>query len=497
MPNKQAVIIITDTQRRDMLGCYGGVNVRTPNLDRLAAEGMLFERAYCCDPVCTPARSAIFTGTYPHTNGAWTNCLAMGTDIVTVGQRLSRHGIHCGYIGKWHLDGGDYSGMGLCPPGWDPAWWYDTRCYLDELSPDERQFSRRSESIGQVPEEFCFAHRCSKRAVEFIEQNTDQDFLLVVSYEEPHHPWLAPEPFASAFDNDDLVLDANTYEADMAGKPELHRVWAEAYAQNIPNGFLEQKKRFLACNSYVDYEIGKVLSALDCHCPGALTIYTADHGFSLGNRGGMYDKGPAAYEEITGVALIVRKEGLVPPGTRHAGPTSHIDITPTIMDFMGLPPAPIIEGQSMMPLLTDADAPFRSEVFIEFGRFTLPHDGYAGFQPFRACVTAEHKLCINLLDTDELYDLRNDPEELVNLIDSPEYAELRNAMHDRILAWMDETRDPFRGYHWARRPWRTDARPAAYHYSRIKRIKPGDEGFTPQPLNYSTGMPAESRPINP
>jgi len=292
-------------------------------------------------------------------------------------------------------------------------------------------------------------------------------------------------------------LDDDALEADMTDKPELHRVWAEAYAKNVPDGFLNTKKRFLACNSYVDYEIGKVLDSLDHHCPDALTIYTADHGFSLGNRGGLYDKGPASYEEITGVPLIVRKPCLIAPGTRHAGPTSHIDITPTIMDFMGLEPAPIIEGRSMMPILRDPSAPFHDEVFIEFGRFTLHHDGFGGFQPYRTCVTRKHKLCINLLDTDELYDLESDPSELVNLIDSAEHKEIRDRLHDRLLEWMCETRDPFRGYHWERRPWRTDAQPASYHYTRLKRIKPGDEGFNPQPMNYSTGMPAENRPIKP
>ena len=86
---KQAVLIMCDTQRRDMLGCYYGDDVRTPNLDRLASEGMLFERAYCCDPVCGPARSAIFTGVYPHTNGIWSNGFALGADIATLGRLLS------------------------------------------------------------------------------------------------------------------------------------------------------------------------------------------------------------------------------------------------------------------------------------------------------------------------------------------------------------------------------------------------------------------------
>ena len=172
-PKNQVIIILTDTQRRDMLGCYSGANVRTPNLDRLAAGGMLFERAYCCDPVCTPARSAIFTGTYPHTNGSWGNSMPLGDNVKTIGQRLRDSGVGTAYIGKWHLDGGDYFGLGRCPDGWDPEYWYDMRCYLEELGPEQALLSRK---IGtpelmrehNVTEDFTYAHRCSNRAVKFL-----------------------------------------------------------------------------------------------------------------------------------------------------------------------------------------------------------------------------------------------------------------------------------------------------------------------------------------
>ena len=105
---------MTDTTRKDMVGCYGNEKMKTPNLDRLAAEGIRYENAYTCQPVCGPARSAIFTGTFPHTNGMVTNSIAMGDNVKTIGQRLSDHGIACGYIGKYHLDGGDYFGNGRC-----------------------------------------------------------------------------------------------------------------------------------------------------------------------------------------------------------------------------------------------------------------------------------------------------------------------------------------------------------------------------------------------
>jgi uncharacterized sulfatase len=489
MAKRQVIMITADTQRRDMLGCYYGDDVRTPNLDRLAAGGILFERAYCADPVCTPARSAIYTGTYPHTNGAWSNGQAMGANIANIAQRLSRRGIHCVHIGKWHLDGGSY-GYGVAPAGWDPDWWFDNRNYVEGLPESERPKLRSTAHIGKVDESQCFAHQNTERALTFLDQNSDEDFLLVVEHEEPHHPWMAPEPFASMFDGVELTLDADAYWQPDETKPELHRAWAENYRHQIPDSFLATKRRFLACNAYLDYEIGRLMARIDACCPDALVIYTADHGFSMGNRGGMYDKGPASYEEITGIPLIVRKDGMVPAGARYAGPVSHIDLAPTILDFMGSELSPVLAGQSMLPILRNPAADFKPEAFIEYGRFTTPHDGFGGFQPYRACVTEQYKLCINLLDTDELYDLKADPAELANLIDSPEHTAIRDDLHDRILAWMNETRDPFRGYHWERRPWRTDARPVAYHIG-YKRETPGDPGFFPPALNYNTGLPLD------
>ena len=97
---RQIILLMTDTTRCDMLGCYGNADMRTPNLDRLAAEGLRYTNAYTCQPVCGPARSAIFTGTFPHSNGMVTNSIAMGDNVKTIGQRLSDNGVHCGYIGK-------------------------------------------------------------------------------------------------------------------------------------------------------------------------------------------------------------------------------------------------------------------------------------------------------------------------------------------------------------------------------------------------------------
>ena len=135
----QIVFIMTDTQRWDMVNCYRETGLRTPNIDALAASGVRYERAYTTQPVCGPARAGLFTGMYPVCTGSWANGMALWDNVKTVGQRLRDNGVHCAYIGKWHLDGTDYFGNGFCPDGWDEEYWYDMRRYLEEMSEDDSE----------------------------------------------------------------------------------------------------------------------------------------------------------------------------------------------------------------------------------------------------------------------------------------------------------------------------------------------------------------------
>ena len=488
---RQIILIMTDTQRKDMVGCYGNPDMKTPNLDRLASEGIRFERAYTCQPVCGPARSALFTGLFPHSCGGWANSMPLGDNVKTVGQRLTDNGLHCAYIGKWHLDGGDYFGLGRCPAGWDPEYWYDMRNYLEELTPEERRRSR-DEKLNEDPsltEEFTFAHRCSNRALTFLEKNKTGDYLLVVSYDEPHDPSICPEPFASMYKGYRFPKSANVTDP-LTDKPEHHRVWAGS-ALNEDRTALEIRADYhLGCNSYVDYEIGRVLDAVNQYAPDALVIYTSDHGVMMESHR-INAKGPAVYDEIANVPLIIRKPGLTPAGSVCTAPSSHIDLVPTIMNYMDLPQPKLLEGRSMLPMLTTPETGINSEVFIEFGRYEIDHDGFGGFQPLRGCCDGRYKLAINLLCTDELYDLKTDPEELNNLIGSGAHAEIRNRLHDRLIDWMNTTRDPFRGYYWERRPWRTDARPATWKHTGMTRQRE-DEEYEPRQLDYHTGLEMET-----
>jgi arylsulfatase A-like enzyme len=484
---KRVIVIMTDTQRTDMLGCYGSPGVQTPHLDRLATEGVRFAKAYTCQPVCGPARSAMFTGTFPHSNGSWANSIALGDNVKTIGQRLQDQNIRAAYIGKWHLDGSDYFGLGRCPVGWDPDYWYDMRNYLEELSPEDRLRSRET-SINRderLTKEFTFGHRCSNRAIQFLAEHDMEDFFLVVSYDEPHHPFVCPRPYSETYRDYRFPKSANVWDT-LEGKPEHQRVWAGERLFEDKDALEITPADFMGCNSFIDYEIGRVVAAIDRYAPDALVIYTSDHGDFLSSHS-LSGKGPAMYEEIAHIPFIVRWPGRAPAGQVCSHPVSHIDLSPTIMDAMGLSIPRVMEGRSMLQMVESPETRLNDVIFMEFGRYEIDHDSFGGFQPIRACFDGRYKLVINLLTSDELYDLEEDPQEMVNLIGSAGHVEIRDRLHDRILEWMNETRDPFRGYYWERRPWRADARQATWRYTGMTRQRENPE-YEPRQLDYSTGL---------
>jgi len=488
MKKRQIVFIMTDTTRFDMVGCYGIPEMHTPNLDQLAADGIRFDKAYTCQPVCGPARSAIFTGLFPHSNGSFTNSYPLGDNVKTIGQRLTDNGIHSAYIGKWHLDGGDYFGLGRCPDGWDPDYWYDMKCYLEELTPEERLKSRNPATCDEgIDEGFTFGHRCADRAIDFVEKYGDEDFFLALSLDEPHGPFLCPEPYASLFKDYEFPKRPNVWDT-LEGKPFYQKLWA-AGAQNKNRDDIRIKPwRFFGCNSFADYEIGRVIDKVKAAAPDAIIIYTSDHGDGLHSHC-LNNKGPAMYDEIAKIPLIVYGFGR---GEVCSHPVSHISMVPTILEYMGIPVPKLLEGESILPTLRDTSVKVSEYVFTEFTRYEVDHDGFGGIQMMRGVTDGRYKLVVHLLDpVDEFYDLEADPYEMKNAIGDPAYREERNRLHDALLDHMDVTRDPFRGYQWECRPWRDDAPEPTWENHLYTRQRENEE-YEPRQLDYATGLEMET-----
>ncbi len=485
MKKRQVVFIMTDTTRFDMLGCYGNQDMKTPNLDALAAQGVRCTRAYTCQPVCGPARSALFTGLFPHSNGSFTNSYPLGDNVKTLGQRLTDNGIKTGYVGKWHLDGGDYFGLGRCPDGWDADYWYDMKCYLDELS-DEDKFRSRQESTNQtgIDEGFTYAHRCVERARKFVDAYAQDDFFLTLSLDEPHDPSLCPEPFASMYQAYELPKAPNVWDT-LEGKPTNQKIWAGKKREQDRDAVRICRPSFFGCNSFADYEIGRMIDHVKAVAPDAVIFFTSDHGDALESHC-LEGKGASMYDEIARVPFIAY--GFAQNKVCES-PVSHINVVPTVLEYMGVPLPKLLEGSSILRTLQDPSVPANEFVFTEFTRYEVDHDGFGGLQMMRAVFDGRYKLVVHLLDeVDELYDLATDPYEMVNCIDAAPLHAVRDQLHDVLLAQMNQTRDPFRGYQWKFRPWRQGIGVPTYANDSHTRQRENEE-YEPRQREYLTGLP--------
>ncbi|MAG13530.1 MAG: sulfatase [Spirochaetales bacterium] len=486
------VIIMTDTQRKDMVGAYGVSEVDTPSLDRLASEGIRFERAYTACPLCTPARGALFTGLHPQVNGAICNNVSPHKDIAVMGTIFSHYGYRSVYTGKWHLDGSNYLGDGTPDGGFDPEWWYDKKNFLMER---RREGAPRGGSLQTAADlraagitlTSLQGHRVASRAVDFLENVQEgEDFILVVSFDEPHGPFLAPPAYWEMFDASPLSEPPN-YNAPVDDKPELHRV------QRRENGEIPWREysatagvcKYFGCNSYIDREIGRVLDAVDArHRDDTTVLYTSDHGDQL-RAHGLLSKGPMMYEETCNIPFIVRYPG-GPEGVVSNALVSHVDLIPTMLDTLGIAAPEMLPGVSILPILAgDLDARPRSHAMVSFHRFAINGDAVGGFYPVRCITDGKLKLVINLLETDELYDLELDPYEMRNRIADSEYQARRDALHDELMDRMDRMRDPFRGPVWGIREWRQARKKSYRPQNGVGRDKPQGFPFQPQIMPQS------------
>ncbi len=466
------VIIMTDTQNKSMIGAYGNPAVDTPNLDRLAATGTRFDRAYTTCPLCTPARSAIFTGRHPQVNGAWANNMAPGRNIPMMGEIFRHYGFDVAYTGKWHLDGSGYFGDGIAGGGFPQEWWYDGKCYLEEIGPEQARAYRRCRTADHLrqarfTEDRIWGHRVADRAIDFMNRKHNRPFLLVASFDEPHGPFVAPPEYWEKFHPDAIPKPDNFY-VPLDAKPQLQKIQRGDESPPDWTAYIRNQFRFFGCNRYVDREIGRILDAIDArHADDTIVIYTSDHGDMLGAHG-LHSKGPMMYEEITNIPFIVRGPGV----TRGCSdvPVSHLDILPTMLDLAGIDIPESLPGVSLAATLQDPDLSPRETAMMSFTRFAINHDDWGEFYPIRAITDGHYKLVINLFDTDEFYDLDVDPGEMRNRIGTSDVSAARDRLHDALLDEMDRIRDPFRSYRWGDRAWRSVRQPFYHGGKRRNRL---------------------------
>ncbi|MFN8636811.1 MAG: sulfatase [Chloroflexota bacterium] len=407
MPPNVVVVITHDTGRH--LGAYGRGAV-TPHLDRLAAEGVLFERAFCAAPQCSPSRASLLTGLVPH-----------------------RHGL----IGLAHR------GFGLHPsalqrtlPRLLGAAGYRTHLYgFQHEAADPHTLSYQH--VVQPPSSGARPHLCrdvAPAAADFLARGPAEPFFMMVGFEETHRP----------FDPTDTPLDDVEVPAYLPDTPVVRRDVAD----------LEGAVR------EVDGAVGRLLAALDRSGLADRTLFllTTDHGIAFpGAKSTLFDPGLE-------VGTIARGPGGFDGGRRLPGLVSNVDLWPTILELCGVTPPPDSDGVSLLPMVAGRVRDVRQELFAELTYHTA-------YDPMRAVRTARHKYVRSFADRplhlpahvdasptkellrergyfearrplEQLFDLADDPLEQTNLAASSDAATVLSALRERLAHWMQVTGDP-------------------------------------------------------
>jgi arylsulfatase A-like enzyme len=393
-------------------------DVRTPNLDRLAKRGVAFTRAYTAAPACNPSRAAVLSGLRPSTTGiygnpdAWSKSQAL-PGSVQLPEHFRNAGYHTMWVGKlWHTS--------------------------DATQPPEERLARmwndkkhRQGGYGPFPSEVGIAHpplkggffdfhiwdgpdtdfadvRNAGRVIEFLKSEHDKPFFLALGFYRPHNPWTAPRRFFEMYDVERIALPP-VHADDLADIPPAGRLMAQGHTPDhkalVEAGLWRPLvQAYLACVTFMDSQLGRVLDALDRspHAQNTIIMLWSDHGFHHGEKE-RWTKF-ALWEVATRSPMIIHVPGMKHAGARVATPVSLLDIYPTLIDLAGLPkPASKLEGESLRPILDNPAYKRHAPAIMTFGQNN--HAVRSG--PWRY-IRYEN-------GDEELYNLDTDPHEWENL----------------------------------------------------------------------------------
>ena len=462
------ILFLPDQQRADTLACYGGIKVHAPNLNKLASESVVFERTYVTHPVCTPSRSSLMTGTWPHTNGCTRNSVPLDRRFRVFPELMEDRDYRTAYIGKWHLGEEGPAARGFHQ--WistDDHGDYTNFLISNGITPD-KQNSRFSElAISNLPLDLSRPKFLEKHARKFIEEHQRDPFILVVGFVEPHSPYNGPLNNEHPLDQVELDLTATLPEGeDIPLRYRLMREWQQAEAVLdrerlptqlffgiTPKEYRSIKQRYLGLVTLVDQSIGAILECLERFSLAENTIiaHTSDHGDNLGAHH-LFGK-ETMFEEAARVPFLVRLPGQTQSKTIQQ-PVSHIDFVPTLLDLLGQPNHPQCAGKSLLPVINEDAA--AGNVFLEWApNRTKVKKGSrlarrraikrAVDESTRTIVTADGwKLCLRDKDLNELYNLKEDPWETCNLYSDRQCASVISRLAGEIHRWQESAKDKLR-----------------------------------------------------
>jgi len=419
------IFIMTDDHASHALSCYGSKINTTPNLDRIAKEGMRFNHCFCTNSICAPSRAVILTGKYSHLNGVIDNGVRFDGSQLTFPKVLQKAGYETAMIGKWHLKSD--------PTGFD--YWNVLPGQGAYHNPVMIEMGQRKKYTGYVSD--IITDHCLKW---LRERQGDRPFCLMYHHKAPHRRWEPAERYAKLYEDVDIPLPetfnddyrtraAAAVAAEMTIERHLTRRDVKGDPPKNLTGQALKKwkyqryiKDYLRCVASVDDNVGRLLDYLDAAGLAANTvvIYTSDQGFYLGDHS-WFDK-RFMYEESLRMPLLVRYPKEIKPGSVNDDIVLNLDFAPTFLDFAGAAKPAEMQGRSIRRLLQgNPPKEWRTSMYYHYYEYPGAHmvKRHYGVR------TRRYKLIHFYYDIDawELYDLRNDPNELNNVYGDPAYAD--------------------------------------------------------------------------
>lgn len=415
------LFLFADQMHAFALGCMGNPDVQTPNLDRLAARGVLFRQCYSSAPLCTPMRANLLTGRYCCQTDTLRNEARIPAEERTLADALNDGGVRTSYVGKWHLGG---KGNGPIPEELRGGFtdfigyqcyngFYKDVCFYDEAGVEHRFTKHRTDATTDL-------------ALERLERLAGQRFAMFVSYQNPHYPVQPAPEFAARYAGRPILRRPNASDIDPYTRtfsppspPPDEDPDALRYGGNLD----EYIRLYYAMITQMDHQIGRLLERLEALgiADRTAVFFTSDHGDMQGSHA-LKNKA-TFWEESSRVPFIA----YVPGGFR--GETealvSTTDMYPTVLDLAGLPAEPTAEGRSYGTLLRGGRQPWNDAVYSEDqSGWLMIREGNWKLAVDRATYTPSH-----------LFHLGDDPYELYNLVQRPEHAATRERLRERLRAW--------------------------------------------------------------
>lgn len=433
------LVVMADQMTPLALSIHGHRLTRAPHMMALAAEGVVFDNAYCNVPLCAPSRYVFMSGRLASRIGAFDNAAEFPAEIPTFAHALRRNGYRTILSGKMHFCGADqlhgfeerlttdiYPSDFNWTPDWDRPherqdWYHNMRSVLD-AGPCVRT------NQLDYDDEVVFA--AERKLYEIVRDRDERPFFMIVSMTHPHDPFAIPEPYWSLYRDEEIDRPRVVLSAEESD-PHARRVRVMCEIDTTPPSpqqIRHARRAYYGAIAYVDDQLGRLRRALTLTglAETTLTVLVSDHGEMLGERGLWYKM--TFFEGAARVPLVVHAPGRFAPH-RVAAAVSLMDLLPTFLDLTGTPPLPTpVEGRSLLPHLEGRDG--HDEALGEY----LAEGALAPIVMIRR---GRHKFVHSPADPDQLYDLVGDPDELVNLATRPELSDLVAAFRDEVAARWD------------------------------------------------------------